>query len=152
MRILILNGANLNLLGKREPVFYGDVLLDEFMGILQQEYSSRIDFDCLQSNVENVLVEQIQQAECRYNCIIINAGGFTHTSVSICDAIRSTWIPVIEVHISNIFSREAYRKKSCLSEVCVGSICGFGLNSYRLAVEAFLLMRNQRRQKVRWEN
>jgi 3-dehydroquinate dehydratase-2 len=147
MRILILNGANLNLLGKREPAIYGGVTLDEFMGTLQQEYPS-IGFDCLQSDVEAVLVKQIQHAESRYQGVIINAGGFTHSSVAIRDAILSTWVPVVEVHISNIFSRESFRQKSWLSDVCVGSICGFGLNSYRLAVDSLLMMRNRIRQEA----
>ncbi|MDR2406963.1 MAG: type II 3-dehydroquinate dehydratase [Bacteroidales bacterium] len=146
MDILILNGANLNLLGKREPVIYGDVSMEEFLEILQQEYIS-IRFDCFQSNVESVLVEKIQQAESQYQGIIINAGGFTHTSVAISDAIRAICIPVVEVHISNIFSRESYRRKSYLSEVCVGSICGFGLNSYRLAIEGLLSIRSRFRQE-----
>ena len=138
MQILILNGVNLNLLGKRETPIYGLVSFDDFLINLRKQYA-QITIDYLQSNEESVLVEQIQQAENQYNGIILNAGAYTHTSIALCDAIRSVTIPVIEVHISNIFAREAYRRKSYLSEVCVGSICGFGLNSYTLAVESFLL-------------
>jgi len=137
MRILILNGVNLNLLGKREISIYGLVLFDDFLATLRKQYAPII-IDYIQSNDESILVEHIQQSENQYNGIIINAGAYTHTSIAICDAIRSITIPVVEVHISNIFARELYRKKSYLSEVCTGSICGFGLNSYRLAMESFL--------------
>jgi len=140
-KILILNGANLNLLGKRETSVYGLVSFDDFLTTLRKQYEPMV-IDYLQSNEEFVLVEQIQQSENLYNGIIINAGAYTHTSIAICDAIRSVSIPVVEVHISNIFAREAYRKKSYLSEVCTGSICGFGLNSYRLAVESLKLIRH----------
>ncbi len=137
MDILILNGVNLNLQGKREPAKYGIVSFDVFFEKLQKTYPSlKIDF--LQSNEESILVETIHRAENRYNGIILNAGAFTHTSIAIADAIRSICIPVVEVHITNIYAREAYRRKSYLSEVCKGSICGFGLDAYRLAIESFL--------------
>ena len=138
MRILVLNGVNLNLLGKRETNIYGVVSFDDFIVTLQKKYEPMV-IDYFQSNEESALIEQIQQAENKYNGIILNAGAYTHTSIAICDAIRSVTIPVIEVHISNIFARETYRKKSYLSEVCTGSICGFGLNSYRLAVESLVM-------------
>lgn len=137
MKILILNAANLNLLGKREPNIYGIVSFDDFLATLRKQYKN-ITIDYLQSNEEHVLIEQIQQAENNYKGIILNAGAYTHTSIAICDAVRSVCVPVVEVHISNIFAREIYRKKSYLSEVCKGSICGFGLDSYRLAVESLL--------------
>jgi 3-dehydroquinate dehydratase-2 len=139
MRILILNGVNLNLQGKREPTIYGLASMDDFLITLQNRYKS-VKIDYVQSNDEAMLIEHIQQAEDKYNGIIINAGAFTHTSIAISDAIRSICVPVIEVHISNIYAREIYRRKSFLSEVCIGSICGFGLNSYRLAVESLLSM------------
>jgi 3-dehydroquinate dehydratase-2 len=139
MRILILNGANLNLQGKREPAIYGQMSMEDFLVNLQQQYKA-LKIDYVQSNNETVLIEQIQQAENQYEGIIINAGAFTHTSIAISDAVRSVCIPVVEVHISNIFAREIYRRKSCLAEACIGSICGFGLNSYQLAVESLLLM------------
>jgi 3-dehydroquinate dehydratase-2 len=137
MNILILNGVNLNLQGRREPAKYGLLSFDDFLKKLRKIYPSlKIDF--LQSNEESVLVEQIQQAENKYNGIILNAGAFTHTSIAIADAIRSVCIPIVEVHITNIYAREIYRRKSYLSEVCKGSICGFGLDGYRLAIESFL--------------
>ena len=138
MQILILNGVNLNLLGKRETAIYGSISFDDFLTTLRKYYEPMI-IDFVHYNDESVLVEQIQQSENQYNGIIINAGAYTHTSIALSDAIRSITIPVVEVHISNIFAREPYRKKSYLSEVCMGSICGFGLNSYRLAIESFLL-------------
>ena len=141
MQILILNGINLNLLGKREPSIYGLVSFDDFLSNLRKQYEPLV-IDYMQSDEESVLVKQIQQAENQYNGIIINAGAYTHTSIALCDAIRAVTIPVIEVHISNIFVRETYRKKSYLSQVCMGSICGFGLNSYRLAVESLRLLNN----------
>ena len=138
MKILILNGVNLNVLGRRETSIYGLLAFDDFLETLRKQYNSII-IDSFQSNEEFALVDKIQQSENQYNGIIINAGAYTHTSIAICDAIRAITIPVIEVHISNIFAREAYRKKSYLAEVCTGSICGFGLNSYKLAVESLLL-------------
>jgi len=139
MQILILNGVNLNLLGQRETSIYGLVSFDDFLSTLRKHYEPTI-IDYIQSNDESVLVEQIQLSENQYNGLIINAGAYTHTSIALCDAVRSVAIPVVEVHISNIFARETYRKKSYLSEVCTGSICGFGLNSYKLAIESLLIM------------
>jgi len=138
MKILILNGVNLNMQGKREPAIYGHLSFDDFLIELQKTYTSmRIDY--VQSNEESVLIEQIQQAESNYQGIIINAGAYTHTSIAIADAICSISVPVVEVHISNIFARESYRKKSYLSKVCKGSVCGFGLNGYKLAIESFMI-------------
>ena len=137
MNILILNGVNLNLQGKREPAKYGSVSFDDFLKKLRKMYPS-LTIDYLQSNEESVLVEKIQQSENKYNGIILNAGAFTHTSIAIADAIRSVCVSVVEVHITNIYARETYRKKSYLSEVCKGCICGFGLDAYRLAIESFL--------------
>jgi 3-dehydroquinate dehydratase-2 len=139
LRVLILNGANLYLQGKREPAIYGLVSMDEFLANLKNRYKA-VTIDYIQSNEETVLIEQIQQAEGIYNGIIINAGAFTHTSIAICDAIRSISTPVVEVHISNIFAREIHRRKSYISEACIGNICGFGLDSYRLALEGLLSM------------
>ena len=139
-KILILNGVNLNLLGNRETNIYGIVSFEDFLINLRKRYETVITIDYLQSNNEYVLVEQIQSAENHYVGIILNAGAYTHTSIAISDVIRSVCVPVVEVHISNIFNRELYRRKSYLSEVCTGSICGFGLNSYLLAVESLLLM------------
>ena len=139
-KILILNGVNLNFLGNRETHIYGVVSFEDFLINLRKRYETVITIDYLQSNNEYVLVEQIQSAENHYVGIILNAGAYTHTSIAISDVIRSVCVPVVEVHISNIFNRELYRRKSYLSEVCTGSICGFGLNSYLLAVESLLLM------------
>ncbi|MDR0368492.1 MAG: 3-dehydroquinate dehydratase [Bacteroidales bacterium] len=137
MNILLLNGVNLNLQGKREPATYGYLSFDDFLEKLRKTYPA-LHLDFLQSNEESVLVENIQQAENKYNGIVLNAGAFTHTSIAVADAIRSVCVPVVEVHITNIYARETYRKKSYLSEVCKGSICGFGLDVYRLAIESFL--------------
>lgn len=137
MNILILNGVNLNLQGRREPAKYGLLSFDDFLKELQKAYPFLI-IDFLQSNEESILIEKMQHAESEYDGIILNAGAFTHTSIAIADAIRSISIPVVEVHITNIYAREVYRRKSYLSEVCKGSICGFGLDGYRLAIESFL--------------
>jgi len=137
MKILILNGPNLNLLGKREPAVYGHLSFEDFLIELKKSYNS-VQIDYFQSNAESVLIDQIQQADGNYQGIIINAGAYTHTSIAISDAISAVCIPVVEVHISNIFAREPYRRKSYLSKVCKGSICGFGLDSYRLALESFI--------------
>ncbi len=142
MQILILNGPNLNLLGNRESHIYGTTSFDDFLVNLRKRYEFII-IDYIQSNDEFILIDRIQQAEKIYNAIILNAGAYTHTSIAISDAIRSIVIPVVEVHISNIFAREIYRKQSYLSEVCIGNICGFGLDSYRLAIESLLPMNNR---------
>jgi len=147
MRILILNGPNLNLIGKREPHIYGSVSFDDFLADLRKRYDSQA-IEHVQSNDESVLIDQIQDAENHYNGVIINAGAYTHTSIAISDAIHFCGIPVVEVHISNIYAREVYRRKSYLSEVCIGSICGFGLDSYRLAVESLLSMNNASKKTI----
>ena len=137
MNILLLNGVNLNLQGTREPAVYGSLSFGDFLEQLQKKYSF-LTIDYFQSNEEPTLVEHIQQSENKHDGIILNAGAFTHTSIAIADAVRSVCVPVVEVHISNVFARESYRKKSYLTEVCRGSICGFGLDGYRLAIESFL--------------
>ena len=137
MKILILNGPNLNLLGKRESAIYGHLSFEDFLIELKKLYNS-VQIDYFQSNAESMLIDQIQQADENYQGIIINAGAYTHTSIAIADAISAVYIPVVEVHISSIFAREPYRRKSYLSKVCKGSICGFGLEGYRLALESFI--------------
>ena len=132
--ILIVNGSNLNLLGRREVAIYGSKTFKEVKTRLQTLYPAVL-IDYFQSNKEDAIVEKIQKAEKKYMAIIINGGAFTHTSVAIADAIRAVTIPAIEVHISNIYAREEYRKKSFLSSCCKGSICGLGIDGYRLAVE-----------------
>jgi 3-dehydroquinate dehydratase-2 len=139
MRILIINGPNLNLLGQREPGIYGSESFEAYLSQLRQRYSD-ITIDYFQSNVEGELINQLQQggflANEPYDGIVFNAGAYTHTSIALHDCIRSLKSPVIEVHISNVHQREDFRHKSYLSAVCKGVICGFGLDSYRLAIEA----------------
>ncbi len=136
-RIQIINGPNLNLLGKREPSVYGSTTFEEYFETLKAKYP-QLELHYFQSNTEGVLVDKIQELGFSFDGIILNAGAYTHTSVAIADAIRSITTPVVEVHISNVFKRETFRHHSYLSEACVGCIVGFGLNSYRLAIESFL--------------
>lgn len=136
-RIQIINGPNLNMLGTREPTVYGSKTFDAYLEELRSRYPD-IEFNYFQSNSEGELITKIQQEGFSVDGIILNAGAYTHTSVAIADAIRSIKVPVIEVHISNVFQRESFRHHSFLSEVCKGCIVGFGLDSYRLAVESFL--------------
>ena len=136
MKILIINGPNLNLLGMREPQLYGSKDFQTFLSELSQEFPA-ISFSYFQSNVEGELINALHQCEMDTKGIILNAGGYTHTSVAIADAVASIKTPVIEVHISNIFSREDYRHVSILGKHCVGSITGFGLDSYRLGIMFF---------------
>ena len=137
MQIIIINGPNLNLLGKREPDIYGDKTFDVFFQELATEYSE-IDLSSFQSNVEGELINKLHEVGFDHDGIILNAGGYTHTSVSLADAIASIETPVIEAHLSNIFSREDYRHISLLSKNCIGVICGFGMNTYRLALESLI--------------
>jgi len=137
MRLLLLNGPNLNLLGQRETAIYGGIPFDIYLEKLRSKYPS-ITIDYQQCNIEGALVEAIQNARLIYDGIILNAGAYTHTSIAIADAIRAIDIPVIEVHISNLMQREAFRRHSFLTSVCKGSIAGFGLDGYTLAVESFL--------------
>jgi len=137
MRIQIINGPNLNLLGQREPGIYGSESFDGFLEQLRQKYQ-HIQIDYYQSNIEGELINKMQQAGFfdGYDGIVLNAGAYTHTSVALHDCIRSLRCPVIEVHISNVHQREEFRHHSFISSACKGVICGFGLDSYRLAVEA----------------
>ena len=137
MKLSIINGPNLNLLGKREPNVYGNQSFDSFLDFLKNKYS-KVDFDYFQSNIEGEIIDQIQKVGFSYDGILLNAAAFTHTSIGIADAIKSIPTPVIEIHISNTFSREDFRHKSYISPVSKGLIVGFGLESYRLAVESFL--------------
>jgi 3-dehydroquinate dehydratase-2 len=137
MRLLLLNGPNLNLLGQRETAIYGGIPFDVYLEKLRSKYPS-ITIDYQQCNIEGALVEAIQNAQLIYDGIILNAGAYTHTSIAIADAIRAIDIPVVEVHISNLMQREAFRRHSFLTSVCKGSIAGFGLDGYTLAVESFL--------------
>lgn len=137
-RIIIINGPNLNLLGKREPSVYGNQSFDSYFQKLKDTFGEEVELEYFQSNVEGELINKIQEVGFSFDGIILNAGAYTHTSIAIADAIRAITTPVIEVHISNVFTREAYRHHSYLSEVCKGCIVGFGLDSYRLAVSAVL--------------
>jgi 3-dehydroquinate dehydratase-2 len=137
MKIDIINGPNLNLLGKREPEKYGNLSFDDYLVSLRSRYPDII-FNYFQSNIEGEIINEIQKKGFSSDGIILNAGGYTHTSVSIADAIASVKTPVIEVHITNIAAREEFRQISLIARNCAGSISGFGLDSYRLAVEAFI--------------
>ncbi len=134
-RIQIINGPNLNLLGKREPGVYGNQSFESFFEELKAKYP-QMELLYFQSNSEGAIIDKIHETGFTLDGIILNAGAYTHTSVAIADAIRSVAAPVIEVHISNVFKRETFRHHSYLSEVCKGCIVGFGMDSYRLAVEA----------------
>ena len=138
MKIQIINGPNINLLGKREPSIYGTQSFDAYFEELKHFYPS-VEFAYFQSNVEGEMINKIHEVGFGYDGIILNAGAYTHTSIALQDAIRAVMTPVIEVHISNVHKREEFRHKSMISCACTGVICGFGLHSYRLAVEAFLL-------------
>ena len=136
MKLIIINGPNLNLLGIREKKIYGNTSFESYFKILKKKYS-KIQLEYYQSNHEGELIEKIQETGFDYDGIIINAGGFTHTSIALRDAISSINLPAVEVHISNIFSREKFRKKSYLSDVCEGIISGLGLIGYDFAINYF---------------
>ena len=135
MKIQIINGPNLNLLGTRETAVYGSQSFSEYLNELQTNFP-HIQIDYFQSNIEGEIIDKIQETGFSYAGIILNAGGYTHTSVAIRDAIKAVNTPVIEVHISNVYAREEFRHQSMISAVCMGVIAGFGMNSYRLAIEA----------------
>ncbi len=138
MKIMIINGPNLNLLGKRQPEIYGKAGFDDYLKLLRELYPHFV-FDYFQSNVEGEIVTKIQEAGFSYDGIVLNAAGYTHTSVSIADAVAAVPAPVVEVHISNILKREEFRHKSLIAPACIGTITGFGLDSYRLGIEALRL-------------
>ena len=138
MRILLLNGPNLNLLGKREPEVYGTTDFQQFYEELAAVYDDVANFHYEQSNVEGELINILQAADNDFDAVIINAGGYTHTSVAIADCIAAISTPVVEVHISQPAAREEFRHNSLIAGKCVASISGFGLDSYRLAVEGLL--------------
>lgn len=136
MKLLIINGPNLNMLGKREPEIYGGRTLDDINADLKRTFEGRAELAFYQSNCEGDIITAIH--ECTADGIVLNAGAYTHYSYAIHDAIRSVSVPVVEVHLSNIYRREEYRHKSVIAAACIGSICGFGEDSYRLGVEALL--------------
>lgn len=143
MKIAVINGPNLNLLGRREPEIYGMVGFDVCLDGLRQRFPAVV-FDYFQSNVEGEIIDQIQRVGFAYDGIVLNAGGYTHTSVAIADAVAAVPAPTVEVHVSNVFKREAVRHTSLLSPVVAGVVVGFGLDSYRLAVEALLAIKGQK--------
>ena len=137
MKILIINGANLNLLGQRQPEIYGRESFEEYLEALRARYPEHT-LDYYQSNIEGEIVDALQRADAEYDGIVLNAGGYTHTSVVIRDAMAAISAPVVEVHISSTLSREEFRHVSMLAPAAVGTIMGFGMESYRLAVEHFI--------------
>ena len=138
MKLLIINGPNLNLLGQREPGIYGTGTMNECMAQLRSHYSER-ELQYFQGNVEGFLIDRLQQANAEgIEGAVLNAGAYTHTSIALHDCIRSLHFPVIEVHISNVHQREEFRHHSMISAACRGVICGFGLDSYRLGIEALI--------------
>lgn len=137
MKIQIINGPNLNLLGTREPGIYGTSSFEQYLNQLCRQYPD-VEIDYYQSNVEGYLIDKMQEVGFDADGIILNAGAYTHTSIALQDCIRSISAPVVEVHISNVHKREEFRHKSLISSACLGVICGFGMDSYRLALEALL--------------
>lgn len=137
LKVQIINGPNLNLLGTREPDIYGNSSFESFLEELRKSYPN-VEIGYFQSNVEGFLIDKLQEVGFSCDGIILNGGAYTHTSVALQDAVRSLKAPVVEVHISNVFQREEFRHHSYLSPVCKGVICGFGMDSYRLALEALI--------------
>ena len=137
MKIIIINGPNLNLLGKREPDIYGNQTFEDYYKSVQEQFP-KITLEYFQSNIEGELIDKIQETGFTYDGIILNAAAYTHTSVGIGDAIKAISTPVIEVHISNTFSRESFRHQSFISPHAKGLIIGFGLRSYELAIQYFI--------------
>ena len=138
-QILVLNGPNLNLLGRREPEIYGDNSMETYMTALQERFPE-VALTYYQSNVEGEIINKLQEVGFSYDGVVLNAGAYTHTSVAIHDAIKAIDAPVVEVHISNVYQRETYRHTSLITGACVGVIGGFSMDSYRLAVEALLVL------------
>lgn len=138
MKLLILNGPNLNLLGVREPGIYGNDSMENYLETLRKEFP-QVEIEYFQSNIEGEMIDKMQQVGYSYDGIVLNAGAYTHTSVALHDCIRAINTPVIEVHISNVHTREEFRHKSMISAACKGVICGFGMGSYKLAVYSFLM-------------
>ena len=147
MKIQIINGPNLNMLGTREPGIYGSSTFDSYLEALHAQYPD-MQIDYYQSNIEGCLIDKMQQTGFSYDGIVLNAGAYTHTSVALQDCIRSLRCPVVEVHISNVHKREEFRHKSMISCACLGVIAGFGLDSYRLAIEALTRHKEQEQERT----
>lgn len=143
MRIQIINGPNLNILGKREPLVYGTQSFDLYFNELTKLHTS-LELDCYQSNIEGEIIDKLHEVGFEYDGIVLNAGAYTHTSVAIGDAVKAITAPVIEVHISNVYSREEFRRISHISSSCVGIISGFGLYSYNLAIDALVKIKGDK--------
>ena len=137
MKIIIINGPNLNLLGKREPEVYGNQTFEDYFTVLKSKYP-KLSLDYFQSNIEGELIDKIQEIGFSFDGIILNAAAYTHTSIGIGDAVKAITTPVVEVHISNTFSRETFRHQSFISPNAKGIIIGFGMKSYELALQSFL--------------
>lgn len=138
MKIIIINGPNLNLLGKREEEIYGNISFEDYFISLKEKFPKLI-LEYFQSNIEGEIINKLHEVGFNYDGIILNAAGYTHTSVAIADAVKSIQTPVVEVHISNILSRETFRHNSLIAPNCKGSIFGFGLKGYELAISSFLI-------------
>lgn len=136
MKIQIINGPNLDLLGKREPEVYGSQSFEDYLESLRSQFPE-IQIDYFQSNIEGEIIDKIHEVGFSFDGILLNAGGYTHTSVAISDAIAGVTTPVVEVHISNIYKREEFRHKSIISKSCVGMVSGLGLKGYQLAIQYF---------------
>ncbi len=143
MKIVIINGPNLNLLGVREPEIYGGRRFEDYLACLQHKYNDVATIEYFQSNVEGLIIDELHRTGFDCDGIVLNAGAYTHTSLAIADAIRSITSPVVEVHISNVHKREPIRHHSMISCACAGVIAGFGLDCYRLAIEALLAMKSE---------
>ncbi|MFN3556775.1 MAG: type II 3-dehydroquinate dehydratase [Bacteroidales bacterium] len=137
MKIIIINGPNLNLLGTRQTSIYGNTFFEDYLKALQKAYPE-VNLEYYHSNVEGELINKLHETGFTYHGIILNAGGYTHTSVAIADAVMAINTPVVEVHVSNIYSRESFRHTSMIAPACMGTIAGFGLDGYRLALESLI--------------
>lgn len=136
-KIIIINGPNLNLIGKREPKIYGNISMEDYLSEIRNNFP-KIQIDYFQSNVEGDLINKLQEVGFSYDGVVLNAGGYTHTSVAISDAVAAIKTSVVEVHISNVYKREEYRHQSLMAKNCIGVITGFGLHSYKMAIDSFL--------------
>ena len=136
-KIIIINGPNLNLIGEREPKVYGNSSMEDYLTEIRNNFPE-IQIDYFQSNVEGDLINKLQEVGFSYDGVVLNAGGYTHTSVEISDTVTAIQTSVVEVHISNVYKREEYRHQSLMAKNCIGVVAGFGLHSYKMAIDSFL--------------
>ena len=136
-KIIIINGPNLNLIGKREPKIYGNSSMEDYLSEIRNNFP-QIQIDYFHSNVEGDLINKLQEVGFSYDGVVLNAGGYTHTSIAISDAVAAIQTSVVEVHISNVYKREDYRHQSLMAKNCIGIVAGFGLHSYKMAIDSFL--------------